>query len=83
MKINRPAAREIVPSKSDCSGQGGMRRLLNITLLNRSWAKIRKSEVVSLSAVKSYRICVDGLRTCDKTQDEPSQVTDRGHGEWS
>ena len=20
---------------------------------------------------------------CDKTRDEPSQVTDRGHGEWS
>jgi hypothetical protein len=60
MKMNRPAAREIVSSKSDGSGQA-WRRHLGATLLNRFLAKIRKSEVVSLSSVKSYPKCVDGV----------------------
>src|SRR5258708_37409694 len=55
MKMKRPAAREITPLKSDCSGQGDWICRFEATLLNRSWAKVRKSEGASSSAARSYR----------------------------
>ena len=57
MKMNRPAAWEIILSNINRSGQGNFGDRREATLLNRYSAKIRKSEVVSLSAVKLHRKC--------------------------
>ena len=57
MKMKSPDAREITLSKSDRSGQGDWRHWVKATLLNRYSAKVRRSSVVSLFAVGSYRKC--------------------------
>src|SRR5258706_12197013 len=53
MNTKRPFAREMTPSKSDCSGQGVERHHCSATSVNSRWAKARRSILASPSVAKS------------------------------
>jgi len=46
--------------------------------------QIRQIGHLEQKCFKGYSVNCNPIYVgCDKTRDEPSQVTDRGHGEWS